>query len=232
MRLDKFTATASELSRSEATKAIRGGAITVNGKTEKNPKTAVDAAKDEIKLKGEALTYREFVYLMLNKPEGYICSTKDARQQTVLELLPKFFADRKPHSCGRLDIDTTGLVLLTDDGNWSYGITAPKKKCYKTYLINSLSELSEEDIQKLEEGIILEGEEKATLPAKIKRLDHKYYELQIMEGRFHQIKRMFTAVYNKVLKLHRQSIGPISLGDLPVEEFRELTTEEIDSLRK
>ncbi|NQZ56366.1 MAG: rRNA pseudouridine synthase [Lentisphaeraceae bacterium] len=232
MRLDKFTASSSELSRSEATKVIRGGRVAVNGQIEKNVKTKVDPKNDEITFNKEVLKYREFVYLMMHKPQNYICSTKDAKQATVLELLPELFASRKPHSCGRLDIDTTGLVLLTDDGSWSYGITSPKKKCMKTYLVHSLSELGENDIKQLEEGIMLEDEDKPTLPAEIKRLGKCYYELKICEGRFHQIKRMFIALYNKVEKLHRQSIGPVTLGDdLKEGDFRELTDEEIEALR-
>ena len=233
MRLDKLTASASELSRSEAARAIKKGFVQVNGRVAKNAKDNVDPLQDEVTLYDEVLFYREFVYLMLNKPQGYICSTKDEKKQTVLELLPKIMACREPHSCGRLDIDTTGLVLLTDDGSWSYGITSPKKKCIKTYFVNSAEELSEEDIQALEEGVMLDGEDKLTLPAQLKKLGDCYYELKIMEGRFHQIKRMFIARDNMVVKLHRHSIGLITLDeDLAEGDFRELSADEVDVLRK
>ncbi len=233
MRLDKYLSKCTDLSRSEATRALKNGFVKLNGSAVRDGKTNMDYLVDEVLFDGEPLLYRENIYLMLNKPQGYICSTEDEKCATILELISSAFASRKPYACGRLDIDTTGLVLMTDDGNWSYGITAPKKKCEKTYLIDSASELSDDDMSKIEEGLFLDDDEKITAPAKIEKLGELKYRLKITEGRFHQVKRMFEAVGNMVKKLHREQIGPIVLdSSLDLGQWRELTTEEVDSLRK
>ena len=228
MRLDKYIGHSSTLSRKEAVKAIRCGSVTVDGRNERNAAAKINEAVSVVSLDGQPLIYRENIYLMLNKPEEYICSTKDERNKIVLELLPPEFASREPFACGRLDIDTTGLVLLTDDGRWSHNITSPKKKCFKTYIVNSLFSLSAEAMQQLEEGVMLEDDDKITLPAKIKEIGQSKYELQIQEGRFHQIKKMLVAVGNQVVALHRASIGNIVMDEsLELGKWRELTEAEI-----
>ena len=233
MRLDKFVAKASGLSRSEATRALKKGFIKLNGQAVSNGKLSMHALDDKVLLDDEQLLFRENVYLMLNKPQGYICATHDEYQSTVLELLPQVFAGREPFCCGRLDIDTTGLVLLTDDGNWAHGITSPKKKCEKIYLVDAETELSEADMAQLEKGVLLDGEERLTAPAKIRDLGEKLYELKITEGKFHQVKRMFIAVGSKVVKLHRQNIGLIELdSNMGLGDWRELSSEEVERLRK
>ena len=227
MRLDKYISNSTALSRKEAMKVIKSGKIQVEGQVCRNPAQKIDPL-GAIFLDGRPVIYRENIYLMLNKPEDYICSTRDGRNKTVLELLPEDFASREPFACGRLDIDTTGLVLLTDDGKWSHNITSPKKKCFKTYLIKSLYSLSEESMKKLEDGVFLDGDDKVTLPAKVQEVGDSEYELQIQEGRFHQVKRMFVSVGNRVLKLHRSSIGNIELDEnLQLGQWRELTEDEV-----
>ncbi|MCM8534826.1 MAG: rRNA pseudouridine synthase [Lentisphaeraceae bacterium] len=228
MRLDRFISKCTTMGRAESTKKVRQGNITVNDKTITNPQTKISPDTDSIYFNDKKLVYKEFIYIMLNKPMGYICSTKDDKNRTVLDLLPEEYAAREPFSCGRLDIDTTGLVLLTDNGKWSHKITSPKKKCFKTYIVTSHEPLTKEDMTQLEEGVMLDNDDKITLPAIIKELEDCKYELQICEGRFHQVKRMFEAVGNVVVALHRSSIGEIILDlELDSGKHRELTAEEI-----
>ncbi len=232
MRLDKFIANQSTLSRSEAVNVIKNGKVSVDEKIVRDPKTQINEEKNIISLNGEKLIYKEFIYLMLNKPTGYISSTDDPRQKTVLELLPEIYSCRKPFTSGRLDIDTTGLVLLTDDGAWSHNITSPKKKCFKTYIVQTFLPLSKEAMHQLETGVFLDGDDKITEPALIREINPCEYELKISEGRFHQVKRMMLAVGNKVVKLHRAAIGDIRLdSQLKLGESRELTNDEISFFR-
>ena len=233
MRLDKYISNQTPLSRSEAVKAIRSGRVSVDGAAVREAKTQINEKSHSISLDGNEINFKENVYLMLNKPVDYISSTEDRNHQTVLELIPDDYACRNPFPCGRLDIDTTGLVILTDDGPWGHNITSPKKKCFKTYIVDSLRNLSEEEIVKLQEGLFIAGDDKMTKPAKVKILDDCKYELQISEGRFHQVKRMFEAIGNKVLKLHRKAIGAIHLdAELEEGQFRELTDDEVELFRK
>lgn len=228
MRLDKYISNQTSLSRSEAVKALRSGRVSVDGTVIREAKTQVKENIQSISLDGKEISFKKNIYLMLNKPADYISSTEDKKHKTVIELLPEEYSCRNPFPCGRLDIDTTGLVLLTDDGQWAHNITSPKKKCFKTYIVHSLRALADAEIKSLEEGIFLAGDDKITMPARIKVLAECKYELQISEGRFHQVKRMFESLGNKVLKLHRQAIGEIQLDDSLTEGgFRELSDEEI-----
>lgn len=229
MRLDKYISNQTTLSRSEAVKVIRAGKVSVDGTVFRDPKSQVNENSCQVQLNGESVSFKKNIYIMLHKPVGFISSTEDKYLKTVLDLLPDEITCRKPFPCGRLDIDTTGLVLLTDDGVWSHKITSPKKKCFKTYLVNTLKSLSEEDMKKLEEGVYLDGDDKITQPAMIREIDKCRYELKISEGRFHQVKRMMEAVGNKVVKLHRQAIGEIILDtDLKEGDFRELSEDEVN----
>ena len=228
IRLDKMIAKCTDLTRSEATRALKNGFVKVNDIPQKVGKSTIDLANDVVTFDGEVLEYRETIYFMLNKPKGYVCAAKDERLKTVLDLLPPALASREPFSCGRLDIDTTGLVILTDDGTWAHGITSPKRKCEKSYLVGSVSELSDEDMKNLEQGVYLDGDDKITAPAKIEKIDEKTYRLKITEGRYHQVKRMFEAVDNMVKSLHREKIGGLSLDDdLAEGNWRDLTAEEV-----
>ncbi|MDD7987516.1 pseudouridine synthase [Lentisphaera marina] len=228
VRLDKLIAKCTDLTRSEATRALKNGFVKLNNIPQKQGKTMVDLKNDVVTFDDEILEYRETIYFMLHKPKAYVCAAKDERLKTVLDLLPPALASREPFSCGRLDIDTTGLVILTDDGTWAHGITSPKRKCEKTYLVGSASELSLEDMKELEEGVYLDGDDKITAPAKIEKIDAKTYRLKITEGRYHQVKRMFEAVGNMVKSLHREQIGDLILDeDLAEGQWRDLSTEEV-----
>ena len=253
MRLDKFIAENTGLTRSQATKAIRQSAVKINDEIVKNGATKV-SQEDEIYFEDELLPWvEEGQYFMLHKPQGYVCSTDDPDHPTVLYFLDEpgyvcshddgdyptiyqFFEpplSGKLHSAGRLDVDTTGLVLLTDDGQWSHRITSPKHQCEKTYLVTLADPVENHYASACEEGILLRGEKEPTKPAKLEVLDDYNVNLTISEGRYHQVKRMFAALGNKVVGLHRWRIGNVELDEsLEEGEFRPLTQEEIDNLVK
>ena len=228
MRLDYFVAHATGLSRAEVKRLIRAGAVSVPGLMRISAATRLDG-EEQVQLNGEPLSLPQPRYLMLHKPAGVVCSTDDPRHRTVLSLLP---AEQRSglHIAGRLDLDTTGLVLLTDDGDWSHRVTSPNSGCHKTYLVSLAEPLATEALAQLREGILLRGEKKPTLPATVEQLDDRQIRLTISEGRYHQVKRMLAAVGNHVAGLHREAIGAICLGDLPEGESRPLSEQEIDSI--
>ena len=229
MRLDKFLAENTGLTRSQANKALRQSAVTINGKIEKNGATKI-SREDEICFEGELLPWVEDgLYFMLYKPQGYVCSNDDGDYPTIYQFFAYPLAG-KLHSAGRLDVDTTGLVLLTDDGQWSHRITSPKYHCEKTYLVTLADPVESHYMQACAEGILLRGEKEPTKPAKLEILDDYNVNLTISEGRYHQVKRMFAALGNKVEALHRWRIGDVVLDETLEEgEFRTLTNEEIGS---
>ncbi|MDD0824449.1 16S rRNA pseudouridine(516) synthase RsuA [Mannheimia sp. AT1] len=229
MRLDKFIAENTGLTRSQAAKALKSGAVTVNGNIEKSGAAKI-SSEDEIYYEGERLHWLEDgQYFMLYKPQGYICSHDDGEYPTVFQFFD-YPLMTKLHTAGRLDVDTTGLVLLTDDGKWSHRITSPKYHCEKTYLVTLADPVEDFYAEKLAEGILLRGEKDPTLPAQLEILDDYNVNLAISEGRYHQVKRMFAALGNKVVALHRWRIGDVILDeDLAEGEFRPLTQEEIEN---
>ncbi len=232
MRLDKFIAENTGLTRSQATKAIRQSAVKINGEIEKNSARQI-SQDDEIYFEDQQLTWFESgQYFMLNKPQGCICSNDDGDYPTIYQFFD-YPLSGKLHSAGRLDVDTTGLVLLTDDGQWSHRITSPKHHCDKTYLVTLADPVEEHYLQACAEGILLRGEKSPTRPAKLEILDDYNVNLTISEGRYHQVKRMFAALGNKVIGLHRWKIGAVELDNTLEEgEYRPLTQAEIDSLVK
>lgn len=229
MRLDKYLASVTDFSRSEVKKLIKGGRVMVANQVISDPRYTVEEATP-IALDGELLRSAKPRYFMLNKPLGYVSATKDRQHLTVLELLDEDNPEQL-HIAGRLDIDTTGLVLLTDDGQWSHRITAPNKACAKTYLVETVDPIPESAVSKFEEGIFLHNEKRRTLPAKLEMLDVQTARLTITEGKFHQVKRMFHSIENEVETLHRESIGDIVLdSSLEEGEYRLLTEQEINSV--
>jgi len=166
-------------------------------------------------------------YFMLNKPQGYVCSTDDPDHPTILYFIDEPVA-HKLHAAGRLDIDTSGLVLLTDDGQWSHRITSPKHHCEKTYLVTLEQPLAPDTADNFQAGVQLHGEKNLTRPATLEQISEHQVRLTISEGRYHQVKRMFAAVGNHVVALHRERIGAITLDDaLEPGEYRPLTPEEV-----
>lgn len=230
MRLDKFLAETTGLTRSQAVKVLRQSAVTVNGKIEKSGAAKV-SPDDEIYYDGERLMWVENgQYIMLHKPQGYICSHEDGDYPTIYQFFDYPLSARL-HSAGRLDVDTTGLVLLTDDGQWSHRITSPKFHCEKTYLVTLADPVEANYVQACADGILLRGEKEPTKPATLEILDDYNVNLTLSEGRYHQVKRMFAALGNKVVALHRWKIGNVVLDEHLAEgEFRSLTEEEITYL--
>lgn len=229
MRLDHFLASSTGLSRKDAKRAITGKRVQVNGQLCRSTSAGINT-RDQVLLDGEPVSLPGDLYLMMHKPAGVVSATSDSNQPTALDLLPPELA-RQLHIAGRLDKDTTGLLLLTSDGQWSHRVTSPRRDCPKTYRVQLAEPLSAEAAQALEQGIQLKGEDSPTRPAKVTRCSEREIELTISEGRYHQVKRMLAAVGNHVTALHRQRIGTIELdAELSPGQFRELTRSEVDSL--
>ena len=229
MRLDQYLANGTGLSRKDAKRAITGKRVQVNGQLCRSTSANINTG-DSVLLDGEPVTLPGEQYLMLHKPAGVISATTDKSQPTALDLLPPELA-RQVHIAGRLDKDTTGLLLLTSDGQWSHRVTSPRRDCPKTYRVQLAEPLTAEARQALEQGIQLNGEDTATRPAQVVACSEQEIELTISEGRYHQVKRMLAAVGNHVTTLHRQRIGAIELdAGLAPGQFRELTRSEIDSV--
>lgn len=227
MRLDKFIAENTGLTRSQAGKALRAGQVSVNGETEKNTARKI-SEQDQICFDGQPLAWTQpGQYFMLYKPQQCVCSHDDGDYPTVFQFFD-YPLSSKLHCAGRLDADTTGLVLLTDDGQWSHRITSPKHHCEKTYLVTLADPVEDFYAEQLAAGILLRGEKTPTKPAVLEVLDDYNVNLTISEGRYHQVKRMFAALGNKVVALHRWRIGHVILDDNLAEgELRALTEEEI-----
>ena len=226
IRLDRFLSNATALSRTQAQRAIRAGRVSVDGAIVKQ--AAVSVPLSALVCLDEAPVMPPLPrYIMLNKPMGVICATEDSSHRTAIDLLclPN---PAGLHFAGRLDIDATGLVLITDDGQWSHRIVSPVHHCDKRYRVGLQQALVVTDAQRLQEGLLLRGEKKPTRPAKLECITPKEWLITISEGRYHQVKRMFAAVGCKVIALHRESIGPLSLDvHLEAGKYRDLSSEEI-----
>lgn len=231
MRLDKFLVATGSCTRSVAKKQVRAGAVTVNGAVPKSSDVNVDEERDVITYCGSVVAYRKFTYVMLNKPEGVVSATEDGRDKTVLDLLPPDVRTRGMFPCGRLDKNTLGLMLLTDNGELAHRLLAPKSHVSKIYKFKSKFAVSQSDALRFEKGLTLEdGYE--TKPARIELIgngDEGY--ITLVEGKYHQIKRMLEAIDNKITYLERVSFGPLALDEgLERGEWRYLTAEEISAL--
>ena len=230
MRVDKLLSNVGVASRAELKKYCKQGLISVNGKVINNPGVQVDSENDDVRFNGEKIVYREFVYIMLNKPDGYISATYDKYDPIVLDLIDQSYLVFEPFPVGRLDKDTEGLLVLTNDGQLAHRVLSPKKHVPKTYYAKIQGKVTEEDILAFEKGVILDdGYE--TMPSQLKILKSDYMseiELTIHEGKFHQVKRMFESVGKKVVYLKRLSMGKLKLDEsLKLGEYRELTEEEV-----
>lgn len=230
MRLDKFLCEMNLGTRSQVKDLIRRGAVTVNDVPVKGADTRVDEEKDTVCVQGQPVRYQKFFYYMLNKPPGIVSATRDMLSATVMELLRPEHRRSDLFPAGRLDKDTEGFLLLTNDGELAHRLLSPKKHVDKTYRVSIDHGLSGEDVQRLEQGVDI-GEDCLTLPAKVQQMEEKVILLTIQEGKFHQIKRMLMAVDNSVTALKRISFGGITLDDtLKPGEYRELTEEEVKIL--
>ena len=230
LRIDKVLSNLGYGSRAELKVYCKKGMVKVNDKIISNPGTQVDTDTDKIEFNNEIVKYREFVYIMMNKPDGYLSATFDKRDPIVLDLIDKSYLAFEPFPVGRLDKDTEGLLVLTNDGQLAHRVLSPKKHVPKTYYAKIEGKVTEEDIKAFEEGVTLDdGYE--TMPAQLKILksdDLSEIELTIHEGKFHQVKRMFESVGKKVVYLKRLSMGKLMLDEnLGLGEYRELTDEEV-----
>ena len=234
-RIDKILSNLGYGSRSELKKLCKSGLVKVNGKVINNPGVQVDVENDEILFDGEKVVYKEFIYLMLNKPDGYISATFDKRDPIVLDLIDKEDLIFEPFPVGRLDKDTEGLLVLTNDGQLAHRVLSPKKHVPKTYYAKVEGVVTEEDVKAFAEGVTLDdGYE--TMPAELEILksdDISEIALTIHEGKFHQVKRMFESVGKKVVYLKRLSMGKLKLDEgLALGEYRELTEEEVKMIEE
>ncbi len=234
MRLDRFLTQAAMLTRSQAKIVLRSGRVTINGDVTKSASLKVSDT-DDVCLDENVLSLPTLSYLMLHKPAGYVCANEDPEHPTVFDLLP-FELAQSPlgvmHCAGRLDRDTTGLVLITDDGQWSHRVTSPNYASYKRYQVDLAEPVDDIEamIRIFKDGIQLKGETKLTQPAELSFNTPTEAELCILEGRYHQVKRMFAAVGNHVVSLHRDRVGEVSL-ETSLEEgsYRHLTDSEMAS---
>ena len=217
MRLDKFLCETNTLTRSEAKTAIKKGQVSVNGSVNKDPGANISETSDEIRFQNKVIEYRKYLYYALNKPIGYVVSESEEDGEPVSKLLPEEYKNRlKP--VGRLDKNTSGLLLFTNDGETAHILLSPKKHVEKTYLVKCEKTVSDEDIGRLEEGVNI-GDGEISLPSKVKRgADENEIYLTIHEGKYHQVKRMMVATCNKVSSLKRISFGGLTLKNLSIEE--------------
>ncbi len=232
MRLDKLLSNAGFGARSQVKRLIRKGHVTVNGEVVKDPGFHVDPEKDEVLVDGEPVLYEENYYIVLNKPAGYVTSTKD-RELTVMELLSDIPRFEKLFPVGRLDKDAEGLLLLTTDGELAHRLTHPRWKVPKKYYVVVEGKLTEEAVEPLRKGIELKNFK--ARPAKVKILkagdEESEAEIEITEGKYHQVKRMFAAVGHPVKYLKRVEFGGLKLGELPTGQYRHLTEGELRALK-
>ena len=230
MRLDKFLCDTAGLTRTEAKNAVKKGQIAVNGQVQKAADFKVKETTDTVTFQGRLLSYAAFHYYMLHKPAGVITATEDKKESTVMDILREEKV-KNLFPVGRLDKDTEGLLLITDDGELAHNLLSPKKHVDKEYLVKVRDSISEEDCRKLSEGVDI-GDEKPTAPAKVERVAEKEILLTIREGRFHQVKRMLQAVGNEVVYLKRLSMGSLRLPkDLEKGAYRPLSEEEIYKIK-
>ena len=231
MRLDKFLCEMNIGTRSQVKTYIRQGLVAVNGIPAKSADMKIREDTDKITFREQSLRYRKYSYYMLNKPAGVVSATVDHTADTAVSLLKGEMHAGDIFPVGRLDKDTTGLLLLTNDGELAHRLLSPAKHVDKTYRVTLEHPLSPQDMEKLEAGVDI-GEDKATLPARVSAISDDTVLLTIHEGKFHQVKRMMLAVGNGVRSLKRISFGTLCLDEgLKEGEYRELTPEEINSLR-
>ena len=235
MRLDKFLVACAVGSRTEVKNLLKAGRVTVNGKKEKSAKLQIDQKTDEIRFDGQVLEYEEFVYYMMNKPQGVISATEDPKHRTVLDLLDDLARSKEVFPVGRLDIDTHGLLLLTNDGKLAHTLLSPKRHVDKTYQAQVKGMMTREDVETFAKGIPLK--DFTCQPAKLELVsidtekNQSQIRVTIAEGKFHQIKRMVAYCGKEVMDLQRLTMGTLVLDEnLERGEWRRLTKEELENL--
>lgn len=238
MRLDKYLCDAGIGTRSSVKELIKKGQVKVDGEVCKSPERKIEESTTKIDCNGQRVAYEANTYLMFYKPPGIVSATEDQREETVLDFLKKAWEEKEEQPfpkglfpVGRLDKDTEGLLILTNDGDLAHRLLSPKKHVDKTYLVTISHSLSEEDVRRLEQGVDI-GEERPTLPARVERLSEHVVALTIQEGKYHQVKRMLQAVGNQVTTLKRIRFGGVDLDEsLAPGEYRPLTLQEEEWLK-
>ena len=233
MRIDKFLSNMGIATRTESSKAARQGGILVNGAVVKKADIHIDPEKDVVTYCGRVIEYRKYTYILMNKPDGVVSATEDGRDKTVIDLLPEELQKLNLFPCGRLDKHTLGLVMLTDDGDLAHRLLSPKHHVKKKYYFESKFPLTEDEISYLEKGATLE-DGYVTKPSEIELFeDKKSGHITLVEGKYHQIKRMLESVNNKITYLERITFGPLVLDEkLARGEWRFLTENEIKGLEE
>ena len=212
IRLDKFISNQTLLSRSEARKAVLCGRVTVNGEKVNQPDIKIEETSAEVILDSQQIKFEKYIYLIMNKPKGILSATNDKRNKTVVDLLPETYSKRNIFPAGRLDKDSTGMVLLTDDGEFAHKITGPKHHIEKSYIVELDGEVTNEVINGFKEGVTLHDGEKC-LSAVCEKIDNNKARVILTEGKYHQIKRMFGVFSLGVVSLHRERIGELFLPE-------------------
>jgi 16S rRNA pseudouridine516 synthase len=234
-RLDKVLSNMGYGTRKEVKALVKNGRVTLNGSVVKDSSMHIEPEKDEIYINGEKLCYKKYIYLMMNKPKGVISATYDGYDKTVIDLLSVEDAIFNPAPVGRLDKDTVGLLLITNDGELNHRLLSPKKHVSKRYYARIEGRVTDEDVLKFKEGILLDDGYK-TLSSELyilKSDEESEIEVVIYEGKYHQVKRMFESVGKKVLYLKRFEMGPLKLDEsLKEGEYRELSDEELKKLEE
>lgn len=231
-RIDKIISSQGKYSRSEVKKLIKAGLVTLNGEKVKAADQKADTERDTITADGEIISYKKHIYIMLNKPQGVVSATDDPVHKTVIDLVPPSLFRQGLFPAGRLDGDTTGFVLITDDGDFAHRILSPKNHIMKTYHATLAHTLTREDIKSFTKGIQLR-DGTLCLEAQVKMLTDTppVAEVKIHEGKYHQVKRMFAALGNKVIALKRVKMGGLDLDEgLREGECRELTAQELEAI--
>lgn len=229
-RLDKIIATQFNISRSMARLQIHRGKVTVDGKYIRDPSAQFEPDSCAVAYKGQALDYKEHIYIIMNKPEGVLSASEDKKRETVVDLVPDSLKRSGLFPVGRLDRDTTGLLIITDDGDFAHRVISPKKNIFKTYKVTLDGDITDQIIDTFKKGVVL-ADKTECRPAELKRLSENVAEIKISEGRYHQIKRMFGTVGLGVNKLERTAIGNLTLDSNILQgECRELTDSELNSI--
>jgi len=236
MRIDKFLAHVTGQSRTDVKKYLKQKLVKVDDTVVTSAGFHVDVEKSVVTLDGEELFYQQYVYLMMNKPQGYLSATKDGQENTVIDLLDNYYTRFDLSIAGRLDKDTEGLLLLTNDGQFLHNVISPRKKVYKKYFCRIIGDFSETSKTTLESGVtIKDGKDNdyLTAPARINIRSGKEVEIEICEGKFHQVKRMFQSVGCEVQYLKRVAIGGLELDEyLELGEYRELEVDELALIKE
>ena len=229
LRLDKYISNATDLSRTEVKKLIRAGQVSINDEIASNGAQKI-TSEQRVAIEGSPIKLAGKRYFMLNKPAGVVSASKDQLNPTALELIYEH-RNEQLQIAGRLDIDTTGLLLITDDGQWNHRLTSPRSDCKKIYALELRNPVGADYAKRLSAGIALEGEKRRCLPATMQIIDDYHIHLSISEGKYHQVKRMMAALGNEVLSLHRFQVGDIVLDqELAPGDYRPLTDAEVASI--